>query len=104
MFWADEITLMRDMPKKVHGVQEHHYTASRKIFGEKKSVKWAEFFAAAGTGLTLTAIFVVRAEEYSGESVLEWNGRRYAVQRAYETGETVELTCSDLSQDQEDGL
>lgn len=104
MFWADEIVLMCDVPEKVHGVQEHHYKVSRKVLGEKKSVKWAEFFAAAGTGLTLTAVFIVRAEEYGGEPVLEWSGRRYAVQRAYETGETVELTCSDLSQNQEDVL
>ena len=30
--------------------------------------------------------------------MIEWNGNRYSVQRAYETGGKVELTVSDLPQ------
>ena len=33
-----------------------------------------------------------------GERVLLWKGSLYSVQRAYETGSTVELTVSDLPQ------
>lgn len=98
MYWTEQITLLRDTPKKVQGVLEHHYTQVRTVYGERRSVKWAEFFAAEAAGTTLTAVFVLHADEYSGERVIEWNGNLYSVQRAYETGSTVELTVSDLAQ------
>lgn len=37
-------------------------------------------------------------EAVEGEAVLLWKGSLYSVQRAYETGSTVELTVSDLPQ------
>ena len=43
----------------------------------------------------------VYADEYSGESVLRWDGKLYNVERTYEKGEKVELTCSDARQDRE---
>nr|DAN13481.1 MAG TPA: head closure knob [Caudoviricetes sp.]DAR26534.1 MAG TPA: head closure knob [Caudoviricetes sp.] len=104
MYWTEQITLLRDTPKKVQGVLEHHYTQVRTVYGERRSVKWAEFFAAEAAGTTLTAVFVLHADEYSGERVIEWNGNRYSVQRAYETGSTVELTVSDLAQPKGEAL
>ncbi len=104
MYWTEQITLLRDTPKKVQGVLEHHYTQVRTVYGERRSVKWAEFFAAEAAGTTLTAVFVLHADEYSGERVIEWNGNRYSVQRAYETGSTVELTVSDLPQTKGEAL
>ena len=91
-------------PRKRCRVLEHHYTQVRTVYGERRSVKWAEFFAAEAAGTTLTAVFVLHADEYSGERVIEWNGNRYSVQRAYETGSTVELTVSDLAQPKGEAL
>lgn len=71
---------------------------STKVYGERKSVGWREFFAAEAAGTTLSAVFVLHADEYNGERVLLWKGSLYSVQRAYETGSTVELTVSDLPQ------
>ena len=96
-----EITLLRDAPKKVQGVTVHSYAPTRTVWADKKSVKWGEFFAASGLGKTLTAVFEVYADEYSGESVLRWDGKLYNVERTYEKGEKVELTCSDDRQDRE---
>ena len=104
MYWTEQITLLRDTPKKVQGVLEHHYTQVRPVSREPSSVKGAELFAAEAAGTTLTAVFVLHADEYSGERVIEWNGNRYSVQRAYETGSTVELTVSDLAQPKGEAL
>ena len=104
LYRAEQTTRWRDTPKKGQGVLEHHYTQVRTVYGERRSVKWAEFFAAEAAGTTLTAVFVLHADEYSGERVIEWNGNRYSVQRAYETGSTVELTVSDLAQPKGEAL
>lgn len=98
MYWTEEITLMQDEPEKKQGVLVHSYTPVRKVYGERKSVGWREFFAAEAAGTTLSAVFVLHADEYNGERVLLWKGSLYSVQRAYETGSTVELTVSDLPQ------
>lgn len=104
MYWTEEITLMQDKPEKKQGVLVHSYTSVRKVYGERKSVGWREFFAAEAAGTTLSAVFVLHADEYSGERVIEWNGNRYSVQRAYETGSTVELTVSNLAQPKGEAL
>lgn len=91
MYWTEEITLMQDKPEKKQGVLVHSYTPVCKVYGERKSVGWREFFAAEAAGTTLSAVFVLNADEYNGERVLLWKGSLYSVQRAYETGSTVEL-------------
>lgn len=98
MYWMEQITLLKDEPKKEQGVLTHNYIPVRTVYGEQKSVKWGEFFAAESAGTTLSAVFILHADEYTGERVVEWNGKRYSVQRAYLTGDKVELTCSDLAQ------
>ena len=98
MYWSEQITLMKDEPEKVQGVLTHNYSAVRTVYGERKSVKWGEFFAAEAAGTTLTAVFVLYADEYCGERVISWNGNLYSVQRAFEPGDKVELTVSDLPQ------
>lgn len=104
MYWTEQITLFRDEPKKVQGVLMHDYKPVRTVFGEQKSVKWGEFFAAESAGTSLSAVFILHADEYDGERVVEWNGKRYSVQRAYLTGDKVELTCSDLAQPKGEAL
>ena len=83
MYWSEQITLMKDEPEKVQGVLTHNYSEVRTVYGERKSVKWGEFFAAEAAGTTLTAVFVLHADEYCGERVISWNGNLYSVQRAF---------------------
>lgn len=98
MYWTEQIVLMQDTPEKVQGVTVHKYTPLSTVYGEKKAVKWSEFFAAEAAGTTLSAVFSIHADEYHGEKVVQWEGNLYSVQRAYKTGDKVELSVSDLPQ------
>lgn len=98
MYWTEEITLMKDTPGKERGITTHKYTPACTVYGEKQSVKWSEFFAAEAAGTTLSAVFIIHADEYHGERVVQWNENLYSVQRAYKRGNKVELTVSDMAQ------
>lgn len=53
------------------------------VFAQVDSITRAEFFAAGQTGLSPDWRFTVFAGEYHGESVCEYDGKRYAVYRTY---------------------
>lgn len=59
-----------------------------------KSVGRSEFYNAAATGLRPELVFVVHGYEYSGERLVEFEGKRYNVVRTYANDyEEIELTC-----------
>ena len=60
----------------------------REIFIEVSSVSRAEFFAAGKTGLTPEFVFKTAAVNYSGESEIEYGGKRYAIYRTYSPPES----------------
>lgn len=67
----------------------------REVFANKKSVKGAEFYQALATGIRPEIVFEIREVEYEGETVLEYEGRKYDIIRTYSRGgDWVELTCS----------
>ena len=60
----------------------------------KKSIGRTEFYDAAANDLKPTIIFQVHGYEYSGETEVEFDGKRYTVMKTYEVDfETLELTC-----------
>ena len=69
----------------------------RPVYASKKSVGYNEFYKAAQAGYTVELKFEIRTEEYDGETVAEYDGRRYRILRAYELTDTIELTLSDLA-------
>lgn len=70
--------------------------SEKQVFADVKSVSRNEFYSAMQAGVKATAIFVVNAFDYSDESEIEYNSKRYTVVRSYQTNlNDVELTCED---------
>ena len=56
----------------------------------------SEFYEAMKAGIRLTAVFEMWACDYGGQELIEHNGKRYKVQRAYPLGDgAVQLNCSE---------
>jgi SPP1 family predicted phage head-tail adaptor len=69
----------------------------RQTFAGKKSIRQSEFYQAAATGLKPELTFVIWAQEYGGESKLEYNGKIYNIIRTFEKNDKeMELVCSGL--------
>ena len=69
-------------------------TKSTALFVELRSVSGVEFFNARQGGLVPEFSFIISAFDYHGESIVEYNGSRYAVYRTYEPDDdTVEVYC-----------
>ena len=57
----------------------------------------AEFYEAMKAGIKLTAVFEMWACDYGGQSLIEHNGTRYKVERAYPlAGGEMQLNCSEI--------
>lgn len=67
------------------------------VFAEVGEVKRLEFYEALRTGMRLACMFRVRVPDYAGQPLVEHEGKRYKVERAYsKDGEWMELSCSEL--------
>lgn len=59
-----------------------------------KSAARSDFYSGAAAGLRPEYVFTIHAYEYSGERIVEFEGKRYRVIRTYQTGtEEIELTA-----------
>lgn len=102
--WCDVITLIAETDPQSITDNKGFYNAptetGRVIYANKKSVGHTEFYQSAQAGILAEMKFDVRAADYSGESVVEYGGKRYAITRSYaqKNGDIIELTLSDLSQ------
>lgn len=65
-----------------NGVERETRT-SRQVFCKKQSVTRSEFFAGGRSGLNPALVFNVFFGDYLGETLMEYNGRTYAVYRTY---------------------
>ena len=63
----------------------------RKVLCEVNSITQNEFFAAANTELNPELRFTVFFGDYESESIVEYQGKRYAVYRTYRAGDYMEL-------------
>ena len=62
------------------------------IFCKVSSVSGSEFNAAQQNGIKPQWKFVIRSLEYSGQNIVEFNSKRYAVYRTYQAGlDNIEL-------------
>lgn len=115
MRWVDEITLIAQTPpaEKVNenGFPNAAEETRTTVFGNVKSVGYSEFYKAAQAGFEAEMKCDVYAEEYHGERLAEYEGRRFKVIRTYrdpKKPDEIELTLSDISEitddpDEEDG-
>lgn len=67
------------------------------IFATVNAVKRSEFYQGMAAGLKPEITFECYTFEYDGEKVVEYDGKRYNVIRAYPVkGERMEIICSDI--------
>ena len=105
MRWSDEITLiaLSDPAERVNenGFKNPKAEVLTTVYANKKSVGYSEFYKAAQAGYQTEMKFDVLTEEYSGQELAEYNGKRYKILRMYNDPrrpDETELTLSDITQ------
>ena len=74
----------------------------RVVWAERKGITRAEFYAAQAAGTKVSGVFTLFRALYRDEEILEHQGERYRVIRAYPKSITeVELTCASEKVDQD---
>lgn len=58
---------------------------TREIVAELRSISRAEYFQGRQGGLVPDLSFLLSVFDYDGEKLIEYDGKRYAVYRTYET-------------------
>lgn len=102
--WCDAVTLILTVPPTEetnnNGFAELPTEQSRLVFCNKKSVGYSEFYKSQQAGYKTELKLDLHTEDYSGEALIEFEGRRYKVLRTYESkaGDFTELTLSDLAE------
>ena len=61
------------------------------VFCEYDSVSQSEFYSAANTELNPEFKFTIFFGDYDGQSVVKFQGSRYAIYRTYRSGDNMEL-------------
>lgn len=69
------------------------------VFASKKSIRQSEFYQAQAAGLKPSIAFDVRSVEYNDEKLLEYDGKKYGIMRAYDRSEFIELICEGVVND-----
>lgn len=64
---------------------------SKQVYCEVFSISQNEFFAAADTELNPEYRFNVFFGDYNGESIVEYQNKRYAIYRTFRSGDYMEL-------------
>ncbi|WP_052152879.1 phage head closure protein [Dehalobacter sp. UNSWDHB] len=106
MRWTDLLTLVAlsepDERVNEHGFPNEQTETAKTVFANKLSVGYSEFYKAAQAGYTAELKFDVYTQEYEGQEIAEYEGKRYRVLRTYvsKNGEFTELTLVDLPQAQ----
>lgn len=65
--------------------------STRQVFCEVSSITQSEFYAAANAELQPEFRFNVFFGDYAGESIVEYQGTRYAIYRTYRADDFMEL-------------
>ena len=70
---------------------------SATVFADVNSASRSEFWEAYKAGLEIAISVTMRFEDYSGQKLLDHNGKRYKVERTYSVDkERIELNCSEV--------
>lgn len=97
MYWRDVATLVAITKEPDDDGYKAEQKKRTEVFVDVQSVKRSEFYAARQSGTKIDLVFLVRAADYSGEEQVEYDGKTYAVVRAYtKAGEIYELNCSEI--------
>ena len=80
---SDIITLITETVTADSSGVERTATTSRTVFAQVDSITRSEFFEAGRSGLNPAFKFIVFAGDYEGETIVEYNGKQYAIYRTY---------------------
>ena len=100
--WCDEVTLIAETePQATHnenGFENPRVERERKVFCNKRSVSQGEYYKAQQAGKQVEAKVEVHTVDYEGETLVEFEGKRYSVLKTYEPpdSDVMELTLTDL--------
>lgn len=89
----DVINLIAETIEKDEIGQDITATSKREVFAEKKGITRTEFFNVGQTGIKPAFMFRIRAIDYEGEEIIEYEEKQYKVYRTYSSGEMMELYC-----------
>lgn len=65
------------------------------VWADKLSAKRSEHYAANAAGIRVDIVFSVNADDYAGQTEVEWKSTKYNVVRSFQAGRgRVELTCA----------
>ncbi|MCD8200371.1 MAG: phage head closure protein [Coriobacteriaceae bacterium] len=98
MMYGDVITLIAETTSQ----NENGYIVSEEtkteVYADIRSVGRTEFYDAMRSGITVSIIFRIRPYDYSDERLVEYGGKRYHVERTYQTDpDHLEMTCSEVA-------
>lgn len=92
----DEVTLIKQKSTKVDKYGNLIIEEEKNIIMcNKISASRDEFYRASQNDLKVNFILTIHEFEYEGESLLEFNNKRYSIVRTYENGKLLELVIGD---------
>lgn len=100
--WNREITLLKKQVNNTDELGQPVVTFERNtILAQEVSITNAMMFYASQFGYKPTFVIRIHAFEYQRESLLECEGARYSIKRAfrYQEGELMELQCEEVTGD-----
>lgn len=94
MLWRDVVNLV-SVTTPDNGMGDVvNIEVPRQVFVNKKSIRQSEFYQASANGLKPELMFEIRYGEYQGETLLEYNSKKYTIIRQFsKNDEIVELIC-----------
>jgi len=100
--WSDVVDLVGMVEDTdEYGFPKKEEIVKKGIFANKKSVRSNEYYMAKQSGIELSYMFEIRSIEYEGEEQLNYEGNEYTIERTYDKGELIELTCKRKNDDHE---
>lgn len=100
--WCDEITLITETvpeePTNENGFLNPSIENKNTVFCNKRSISQGEYYKAQQAGKQVEAKVEVHCVDYTGEVLVEFEGKRYSVLKTYEPpdSDVIELTLTDL--------
>lgn len=86
-------TLMKRIYVQDEIGQDIPNNTATEVFCAEISVFASEYTKAGLQGIKPAVALIIQKSEYSGETILEYEGQRYVVYRTYQNEELIELYC-----------
>ena len=100
--WCGQITLITETEPEErtneNGFPNKPVESKSIVFCNKRSISQGEYYKAQQAGKKVEAKVEVHSVDYTGEVLVEFEGRRYSVLKTYEPDDSdvIELTLTDL--------